>query len=218
MSTILTARMKAKLLLLLVSLVASSQAFCATPAEKLYASVEQHLQSLKTLEIRYEALGAAFPEGGLEGRMIWVKPDRYYHDTPEWTVCEVGNSGWRYLKKQNTLILEPTQDKSALLPENVLFTMRKDVKAETLEEGEGGRRVLTLKSSHPESAAMMTMELPAGSLKPEIIAFTTADGSQVRYKIRQWNEGTSVDSALFSAPEVPAENRIDFREAGKGKE
>jgi outer membrane lipoprotein-sorting protein len=217
MNIILIMRMKIKIFFNFLLICVATNLLAATPAETLYSNVEQHLHSLKTLEIRYEAVGAALPNGSLEGRMIWSKPNLFYHETPEWTLCETGDSEWRYLKTQNTLIWEDSKDQSTFMPENLLFVLSKDVQAESLEEKENGLRLLTIKTSSSDNAGKMTMELPAGSLKPERISFIQADGSKIQYRIRQWNESIKIDSALLIPPEVPSENRIDFRRAGKDK-
>jgi outer membrane lipoprotein-sorting protein len=202
--------------LILGLLLLGLRATAATDPQPLYASLERRLQALKSLEIQYQAEGSA---GGnvVQGRMIWIKPDRYYHDTPEWTVCQNGAEQWRYLKDQETLILEAAAAQSEFSPQNVLFDLKKNFHAVSLDESGEGRRVLKLESEKPDVAGGVSIEFPARANVPDAMAFSQPDGSVVRYNVTQWEENVKPDPALFTPPGVPPENIIDFRGAGKGK-
>ncbi|MFH1010901.1 MAG: hypothetical protein V1784_06680 [bacterium] len=189
----------------------------ATPAEDLFTKTERHLQKLKSLEVVYGAEGAAFPEGGQSGRMVWVRPDGFYHDTPEWTMAQRGRERWRYLKEQQTLILEDVRAEEPLLPEQVFFALREDVKPETLEADpeEGGAHKLTLRATAENSEGMIWLWLRQGAVTPFKLAWPLVDGSVITYRVESWQEEMPVDNALFVAPQT--EHVIDFRE-NKGQE
>ncbi|MBM3324503.1 MAG: hypothetical protein FJY66_02415 [Calditrichaeota bacterium] len=194
-----------------------SCAQASTPAEDLFARMERHLQKLKSLEVVYRAEGAAFPEGGQSGRMIWVRPDGFYHDTPEWTLAQRGRERWRYLKNQQTLILEDVRPDEPLLPEQVLFAMREDVEPETLEveQEEGSAHKLTLRATSDNAEGLISLWLRQGAVSPCKLSWPLVDGSIVSYRVESWREDMPVDDALFIAPQT--EHLIDFRE-NKGRE
>ncbi len=193
-----------------------SGAFATPDPRPLYASLEQRLQALKSLEIQYRAVGLA-GDDAVEGRMIWIKPDRFYHDTPEWTVCQTGEEQWRYLKGQQTLIREAANEQSEFSPQNVLFDLKKSFRAASVEQGADGRRVLKLESLKPDVPGGVTVEFPANGNVPDALVFSQPDGSNVRYTINRWDENVKPDPVLFAPPDVPPENLIDFRGAGKGE-
>jgi len=199
-----------------VLLVFSTLAVAAPDADQLYASLERRLQALKTLEIRYKAVGSS-GEDVVSGRMIWVKPDRFYHDTPEWTVCQNGNEQWRYLKGQNTLILEAASEQSEFSPQNALFNLKNSFQAASIQPNGDNHRVLILKSRKPDVPGEVTIEFPSQSDTPDEMAFSDSSGTDVHYRIVRWDENVKPDTSLFTPPGVPPENLIDFRAAGKGK-
>jgi outer membrane lipoprotein-sorting protein len=199
-------------------LLAAWPSFAVTPADELYSALERRLQALQSLEIRYEAEGEAVEGGQLAGRLLWVKPERFFHETPEWSLCEVGAQRWRYLKTQNTLIREDVRDdQSAWLPDEVLFNLRRSFRASALEETDGGRRVLHLQPADPAMGGEAALEFAAGSSRPDALEFTSPDGTSLRYRIATWRENVSIDGSVFSSPNVPPENVMDFRGAGQGR-
>jgi hypothetical protein len=203
---------------LAVLLLAACPLFAATPADELYSALERRLHTLQSLEIRYEAEGEAVEGGELAGRLLWVKPERFYHETPEWSLCEVGAERWRYLKTQNTLIREDVRDdQSAWLPDEVLFNLRRSFRAGELDEMDGGGRVLHLQPIDPAMGGEAVLEFAAGSSRPDALEFTSPDGTSLRYRITTWRENVGIDSSLFSPPNVPPENVMDFRGAGQGR-
>ncbi len=185
----------------------------ASPADELYQRLERHLQSLKTLEIEYTATGEAIGDVPLQGRMIWRKPDQFYHDTAEWTLCETGDEEWRYLKSQNTLILEISEDRESWTPETMLLNFRKDLKPTNLETSADGVQILFMKSSDPTAPQNVVLEFESNSAHPKQLRFETLDGADATYIINNWNDGARVDTTVFAPPTVPEENRIDFRKA-----
>jgi hypothetical protein len=142
--------------------------------------------------------------------MIFVKPDRFYHDTPEWTMCELGTEQWRYLKEQQTVILERAETRE-WLPETLLLNLGRDLKPAELMVGTDGIRTLTLRSDDPSAPAEVELDFGAGENIPAVIRYTFDDGSNVEYVLEKWIENSAPDPRLFEAPTVAPENRIDFR-------
>jgi outer membrane lipoprotein-sorting protein len=213
----ITLTLHMKLNALILSLLAPiCVAFAAADPGPLYVSLEQRLQALKSLEIQYQAAGSA-GDNVVEGRMIWIKPDRFYHDTPEWTVCQTGDEQWRYLKKQNTLIREAASEQSEYSPQNVLFNLEKNFRATGLDEAPDGHRILKLETLKKDEPGGISIEFPRHKSIPDALTFVQPDGSTVRYVVTRWDENVKPDPSLFAPPAVPAENLIDFRAAGKGK-
>jgi outer membrane lipoprotein-sorting protein len=199
----------------LASAVASAEA--ATPADELFAKMERHLRNLDSLQVIYRAEGAAFPEGGESGTMVWVRPDGFYHDTPEWTLAQRGRERWRYLRDQQTLILEDVRPDEPLLPEQVLFELRRDVEPETVETDsvEEGALKLTLKETGEDQPGHIWLWMRPESVTPFKLSWPLADGTMVTYRVESWRENAPVSDTLFDAPQT--ENVIDFRE-DKGQE
>jgi outer membrane lipoprotein-sorting protein len=192
--------------------------FARDPAEELYVALERHLQSLKSLEIHYEAQGQAVESEPQSGRLLWARPDRFFHDTPEWSWAEVGAERWRYLKSQNTLIREDVRDdQSAWLPDEMLFNLRRSFRAGALDERQDGRRVLHLQPVDEATGGEAALEFAAGAPRPDALEFSSPDGQRLRYRLITWRENIPVDSSVFSPPDVPAENVMDFRGAGQGR-
>lgn len=216
MNTILMP-MTTRSLLLWLLICASAQANAATPAEALCRQLEQHLQSLKSLEISYEADGPGAGDESINGRIVWAKPDRFLHDTPDWTVCETGAEQWRFLKQQNTLIRERASEESEWRPEDVLFHSSSRFRPDTLEVQDDGTRVVTLHSEQASAPGVGILEFPADRIQPGVLTIRPPDGGDIRYVIRDWVENEEPDASLFEAPEVPPENLIDFRAAGNSK-
>jgi hypothetical protein len=142
--------------------------------------------------------------------MVWLKPDKFYHDTPEWTLCEHDGEQWRFLKAQNTLILEPSEERD-WLPETMLLNLSKDLNAESLEMQADGRMMLHLASDDPTAPQGVVLEFAAGSKQPDVIRYIQPDGADVKYGITEWNEKSTPSASLFDSPTVPPENLIDFR-------
>ena len=188
----------------------SSLTFAADDAARVYRDLERHLRSLKSLDIRYEAGGASVSGELLSGRMVWQRPGLFYHDTPEWTLCDRDSAEWRYLKETNTLILDRAAD-AEHAPEAMLTNLSRDLRAAALDIQADGRMWLSLSSDDPAAPRNIVIEFPAGSRQPDLIRYTLPDGTDVDYRIRSWNEAQLPAPALFVAPEVPAENLIDFR-------
>lgn len=208
--------MKSSIFVLLV--LSASVLFAAAPAEELYSALERRLHALQSLEIQYEAVGEAVEGQQLAGRLLWVKPERFFHDTPEWSLCEAGAERWRYLKAQNTLIREDIRDdQSEWLPDEVLFNLRKSFRARTLDDTTAGRRILHLQPADPALSGEATLEFAAGSSRPDALEFRSPDGQALRYRIVTWRENAAVDETVFSPPDVPAQNLMDFRGAGQSK-
>ena len=197
---------------LLTVLVAYVLAGYAAPSPaKLYSDLEHHLQSLKSLEVTYEAEGTAMANGSVSGRLVWVKPDKFLHETPEWTLGETGTDQWRYLKAQNTVILESSAGDDRWTPEGVLFDLGKSFRPESVEEEGDGTLLLILRSSDANIPGDATLEFPSESKVPSKLTFRLADGTETSYRINDWKENQKYDGATFKAPQVPAENVIDFR-------
>jgi outer membrane lipoprotein-sorting protein len=207
--------MKTKLLLIAVLTFGSAVNAAINPA-KLQSDLERHLQSLKSLEIRYEAEGASLGEGSVTGRMIWARPDKFYHDTPEWTLCEIDDEQWRHLKVQNTLIREAALAQERWTPEHVLFDLGKSFHAKSVEKAGDGAQSLTLISTEPNAPGSVVLEFPPESRVPNRIRFQLPDGTATEYRITGWKENVTVDANLFTPPLVPPENLIDFRAAQEG--
>jgi outer membrane lipoprotein-sorting protein len=205
--------MKRNLAGLLILLLCATS-FAATKPDKLFPALEQRLHSLKSLEIQYRAEGGESGDEVIQGRMIWVRPDRFYHDTPEWTLVEIDGEQWRLLKEQGTLIREIVQDKNDYSPQHVLFNLRKSFRLKSLDLHDDGRRILTLESLDSNIPGSASLEFPEQSDVPDVLQFTQADGSYIRYQISGWNENITPDPELFNAPTVAPENVIDFRDAG----
>jgi outer membrane lipoprotein-sorting protein len=209
--------MKAKVLAAVFLLAFTFPAVAAPDATQLFGELERRLQALKSLEIQYQA---TTDEGGndtVAGRMVWMKPDRFLHDTPEWTLCETGNEQWRLLKGQQTLIRENVAEKDDFQPETILFNMSRSLKPKSLTVGGAGERVLRMESSNPQAPGYAVLEFPAHDDIPSMLEFQQADGTPLRYQITRWNENVQPDPSLFTPPSVPPENVIDFRGAGTGR-
>jgi len=191
--------------------------YAAPSSAKIYSDLERHLRSLKSLDLEYEATGTNLGDGGLSGRMVWARPDKFYHDTPEWTLCEIGREQWRYLKTQNTLIREASKKDESWTPESVLFDLGKSFRAQSAEELGDGTRTLLLQSSDANAPGDVMLEFPPEAKVPDLIRFQLADGTVTEYRITDWRENVAVDPALFTPPDVPAENTIDFRTATEGE-
>jgi hypothetical protein len=194
-------------------LLLATAALAEPSADKLYGALEQRLQSLKSLEINYQAEGAALGDTVLKGRMIWVKPGRFYHDTPEWTLCQTDSEEWRFLKTQNTLIRERAADKEDWGPQTVLFHLSKSFHPASIDVDPDGRRLLTLESNDPETPGNAVLEFPSKADVPDEIDFHSSDGSLIHYRLVRWDENARPDAALFNPPVVPPANVIDFRGA-----
>lgn len=200
-------RVKAILALLLLSIF-SAQA--ETPRE-FYSRVEQHLRSLPSLRVEYLATGLAFGPEGVRGEMLWLRPNRFLHETPEWIHCDTRDEQWRYLKLQSTLIRETPEGRGDWLPESVLLDAGGDLKPVKLEEIESGDVKLTLTSQDQRSPADVVLSFAESKLHPLSIEILIEDGSDTRYEITNWVEDAEIDTNRFVPPEVPAENLIDFR-------
>jgi hypothetical protein len=201
---------------LLFCLILSANCFAATASDKLFPALEQRLHSLKSLEIQYQAEGQT-GDNVIQGEMVWVRPDRFYHDTPEWTLVELEGEQWRWLKSQNTLIRENIQDKNDYSPQHVLFNLKKNFRLKSLDILDDGRRILTLESLDSNLPGSAALEFPDGADVPDVLQFTQADGGSIRYRISNWIENSKPDQSLFNPPTVPPENVIDFRGAGTGR-
>ena len=181
-------------------------------AEEFYSSVERHLRSLPSLEIGYRASGPDFPEGGIEGRLVFRRPDGFYHDTPEWTQCETGSVQWRYLKEQETLLIEDAEGRSEWTPEAVLLSLNRELAPFDIVAQENGDTLLILDAVSEQVSGQVDMVFAANKRVPKEIEFKGDDGIGSRYEILMWNETVDLDSSLFIPPAVPNENRIDFRQ------
>ncbi len=185
--------------------------YAGTPAQERFEKMERHLRELPSLEVRYTAEGEVFADSALNGRMVWIRPDRFYHDTPEWTLSQHGDERWRYLKSQSTLILETVRDDDPQLPEEVLFALNEDVTAETLaiDPAESGAHKLTLHATNEQTADEFWLWLQTDSDQPLKIAWRLPDGTIAAYRVESWRENIAVDDGLFTRPE--ANEIIDFR-------
>jgi outer membrane lipoprotein-sorting protein len=205
--------MRRRFFLLIIILVSSTggMASASTPAEDLFAKMEHHLRGISSLEVTYKAEGEAFPEGGQSGRMVWTRPDGFFHDTPEWMLAQRGTERWRYLKEQQTLILEDVREDDPLLPEQVLFTLRQDVKPEALETdpSEGNASKLTLRMTVEDEVGSIWLWLRKDSVTPFRLAWAGTEGTIITYRIDTWNENVPVEESLFQTPK--AEHVINFR-------
>jgi len=187
-------------------------AFANKAAEDFYGAVERHLRSLPSLEIGYRATGPDFPKEGLEGRLAFQRPNGFYHDTPEWTLCEFGVEQWRYLKEQQTLMLETAEGRSDWSPETVLLSLNRELVPFNLVATESGDTMLVLDAMSAQVSGQVEMTFAASKRVPKEIIFKDDEGnSTTRYEILMWHESVKLDSALFLPPEVQAENKIDFR-------
>jgi len=148
--------------------------------------------------------------------MVWVRPNTFYHDAPEWTLCETGHEQWRFLKTQNTLIREAAKQDERWTPESVLFDLGKSFRAQSADVLGDGTRTLRLQSSDANIPGEVTLEFPPEEKVPNLIRFQLADGTVTEYRITDWKENIAVDPDLFTPPDVPAENIIDFRAATEG--
>lgn len=177
-----------------------------------YSSVERHLRSLPSLEIGYRATGSDFPKSGLEGRLAFLRPDRFYHDTPEWTHCENGEEQWRFLKEQQTVMLEDAAGLSDWSPEAVLLSLNRDLVPYDLRSTENGDTILILDALSEQMSGQVEMIFGSGKRVPKEILYVDDSGSNIsRYEILMWHESVQIDSELFLPPEVPTDNKIDFR-------
>ncbi len=189
----------------------TSHCIARTPGEQLYADLERHLQSTKSLELKYSASGTALTDGPLVGRMVFLRPAQFLHETPEWTLCESGADEWRYLKAQNTLILERVVEREDWSPEAMLLNLRTELRAKDLTKREDGTRILYLASDDASAPQTIVLEFARNALVPNVLRFEQIDGTSAVYQIDEWTENQEIDDALFLPPEVPDENRIDFR-------
>lgn len=200
----------------LILLVFASAAWGADkPAQALFDAVEQHLRALQTLDIEYLAAGSALGDDSVAGRIVLERPDRFFHDTPEWTVCESAGEQWRYLKDQRTLIRDRAPEESDFLPETVLLDLRRLYRPRSLAVNADGTRRLQLDPLKRDAAGAAALEFAATGLAPVKLIFETADGLEAAYVFRAWRENRPVDEALFDPPPVNAENLIDFRASGE---
>ncbi|MCB9358195.1 MAG: hypothetical protein H6508_06760 [Calditrichaeota bacterium] len=196
---------------LLILLTLAVPVWARTQASEYYANVERHLRSLPSLEIGYRATGSDFPEEGLEGRLVFRRPDAFYHDTPEWTHCEIGSIQWRLLKEQETLMIEDAQGRSEWSPEAVLLSLDRElVPYDLLAEGEGDT-LLVLDAASPQVSGQVEMLFAGKTRVPKEIRFVGDDGIGSKYEILMWHESVALDTSLFALPAVPEENLIDFR-------
>ena len=198
--------------ILIAILLLCSVAWADKAAEEYYAGVERHLRSLPSLEIGYRATGPDFPEGGIDGRLAFRRPDGFYHDTPGWTQCETGTVQWRYLKDQETLLIEDAEGRSEWTPEAVLLSLNRELVPFDLIAQEGGDTLLILDAVSEQVSGQVEMTFAANKRVPKEIQFKGDDGIGSRYEILMWNETVKLDSNLFVPPRVPEENRIDFRQ------
>ena len=179
---------------LLISVLAYVIAGYAQPSPaKLYSDLERHLQSLKSLDLEYEATGTNVADGGVAGRMVWSRPDKFYHDAPEWTLCEIGRERWRFLKTQNTLIRERAEKDERWTPESVLFDLGKSFRAASADEAVDGTRTLRLHSNDASVTGEVTLEFRPRERVPDLIRFQVADGTVTEYRITNWEENVPVD-------------------------
>jgi hypothetical protein len=188
----------------------------AESADQLYANLEHRLQSLKSLEIRYEAVQSGASEVA-EGHLIWVRPDLFYHDTPEWTMCETNGEQWRFLKQQQTLIREKSPSDGEWMGEQVLFNLQRRYQAISLAVLPDARRTLRLKSTDAALPGGAELEFPADKNVPDVLRFEEADGRWMQYRMTVWRENVAADANLFEPPVVPPANVIDFRQASEGR-
>ena len=207
--------MKAKAISAAVLAVVLTGLAASSPA-KLYSDLERHLQSLKSLELTYEVAGVNAAGSTVSGRLVWVKPDRFYHDTPEWAMAEIGRERWRFLKVQNTLIRELVTSAERWSPESVLFDLTKNFRAVGQDDLDDGTRLLRLESKHEDMPGSVTLDFASHARVPNRIRFESADGTLTDYRITSWRENGPHDESLFIPPTVPAENLIDFRSAAEG--
>jgi len=204
-------RVKALLSVLVLCAIALAESL----PKEFYSGLEQHLRSLPTLEVAYLASGPAFGDSGMAGRMYWVRPDYFLHETPDWIQCDARNEQWRYLRKQNTLIRETPEGRSDWLPESVLLNTGIDLVPKRLDTADDGGRVLTLESTNSSSPGVVFMRFDPKQEHPYEIDVEGEDGGRTVYEITQWEENGAIDTAMFAPPDVPAENLIDFRTTGK---
>ncbi|MBI5059585.1 hypothetical protein HZB60_07400 [candidate division KSB1 bacterium] len=197
-------------ILLTLVISVSSLSVAADDAARVYRDLERHLRTLSSLDIHYQAAGTAFADGPVSGRMLWLKPDKFYHDTPDWTLCEHDGEQWRHLKAQNTVILEFSAERE-WLPETMLLNLSKDLDAAGLDIEPDGRMLLRLTSDDATAPTNIVLEFAAGSAHPDVIRYLQPDGAEVSYAIKSWDERAQPAASLFVTPEVPAENLIDFR-------
>jgi outer membrane lipoprotein-sorting protein len=200
----------------LALLTAAVMSCAASESADVYSALEHRLQTLKSLEIRYQ-IESGPAESTVEGRMVWVKPDHFFHDTPEWALAQNGGEQWRHLKAQNTLIRETVGDESELSPQHVLFNLKREFRPASMDVRDDGRRVLHLEALNKNLAGSATLIFPPDKSVPEVIEFVQPDGTTLRYQIVSWKENIKPDMTLFDAPAVPSENVIDFRGAGTGR-
>ncbi len=209
--------MKVKVVTALFLVALALPAIASPDAAQLYSALERRLQALKSLEIQYQATADGGGDDIVSGRMVWLKPDRFLHDTPEWTFCEVGDEQWRLLKGQQTLIRERVTEKDDFQPETILFNMSRSLKPKSLTVGAAGERILRLESGNPQAPGYAVLEFPAREDVPSLLEFLQADGTTLRYQITRWDENVQPDPTLFTPPNVPPENVIDFHGAGTGR-
>lgn len=204
-------------LAILLTIVLAASVYAGTPAEELFGKMERHLRELGSLEVVYTVEGIAFPDSGYRGRMLWVRQGGFYHDTPEWTLAQRGDDRWRYLKNQQTLILESVRGDEPLLPEQVLFALRRDVEPGTLETDptEDGAHKLTLITSDESGEGNLWLWFRGDAITPFKLAWPLPDGTLAAYRVQSWRERVRVDDDLFTPPRV--EHVIDWRVA-KGQQ
>lgn len=196
--------------------ILSGHLHAGTPAEKLFGEMEHHLRQLHSLELHYTMEGSA-DDSMFSGCMIWVRPDTFYHDTPEWTLAQTAENCWRYLKNQQTLILEDIRSSETQSPEEILFALREDVEPETLEidPAENGAQKLTLRTSEEQIGGHLWVWINENATRPFKLAWPLPDGTIAAYRVVSWREEIDVDNSLFAPPE--AVQIIDFRPSKGGK-
>ncbi|MBK6910677.1 MAG: hypothetical protein IPH10_07040 [bacterium] len=199
------------ILKVIIPLLLCSRLLAASAAEEYYAAVERHLRSLPSLEIGYRAKGPEFPEAGLEGRLAFRRPDGFYHDTPEWTHCEVNGEQWRLLKEQVTLLLEDAEGRAGWTPEVVLLSLNRELSPYDLVSQADGDTLLVLDAASAQVSGQVNMLFAPNRRVPKRIEFVGDEGVTSSYEILMWHEAVTLDSSLFAPPAVPAENVIDFR-------
>ena len=200
--------------ILAASLLTILPAWARTDAERLCDDLERRLQSLKSLEILYEADAGNAAGESVPGRMVWLRPNHFYHDTPEWTLCETESEQWRHLKESQTLIRERASEDGRWSLESMLFNLRDEFRPTALDDLGDGGRALSLEARDSDMAGTAVLTFASGEVVPSALEFLTADGSVSYYRVVEWRENPDVGESLFDPPSVPAENVLDFRATG----